>query len=147
MTRKWSWMSLVYIVIMVVMSGCSPRSAFIGAPLSGTAPLTVNFRDTSYSGNGQITEWLWSFGDGTSSSDQNPVHTYTGAGEFWVTLTVTAGDATATYTDYVYIEDCGDLAVFLGSDLSKRMTGEVIYIDAGFNIMGVQIAAKEEKGE
>ena len=41
----------------------------------------------------------------------------------------------------------GDLAVFLGSDLSKRMTGEVIYIDAGFNIMGVQIAAKEEKGE
>jgi enoyl-[acyl-carrier-protein] reductase (NADH) len=37
--------------------------------------------------------------------------------------------------------------VFLGSDLSTRMTGEVIYIDSGFNIMGVQIAAKEEKSE
>ena len=45
----------------------------------------------------------------------------------------------------VTIDDVGNLAVFLGSDLSTRMTGEVIYIDSGFNIMGVQV--KEEKGE
>jgi enoyl-[acyl-carrier protein] reductase I len=53
----------------------------------------------------------------------------------------------APLRENVTIEDCGDLAVFLGSDLSKRMTGEVIYIDSGFNIMGVQIAAKEEGKE
>lgn len=53
----------------------------------------------------------------------------------------------APLRENVTIEDCGNLAVFLGSDLSTRMTGEVIYIDSGFNIMGVQIAAKEEKGE
>lgn len=53
----------------------------------------------------------------------------------------------APLRENVTIDDCGDLAVFLGSDLSKRMTGEVIYIDAGFNIMGVQIAAKEENSE
>jgi enoyl-[acyl-carrier protein] reductase I len=47
----------------------------------------------------------------------------------------------------VTIEDCGDMAVFLASDLSKRVTGEVIYIDSGFNIMGVQISPKEEKSE
>jgi len=35
--------------------------------------------------------------------------------------------------------------VFLGSDLSTRVTGEVIYIDSGFNIMGVQIGPKEEE--
>lgn len=45
----------------------------------------------------------------------------------------------------VTIDDCGNLAVFLGSDLSKRMTGEVIYIDSGFNIMGVQMSNKEEE--
>ncbi len=50
----------------------------------------------------------------------------------------------APLRENVTIEDCGNLAVFLGSDLSTRMTGEVIYIDSGFNIMGVQIAAKEE---
>ena len=45
----------------------------------------------------------------------------------------------------VTIEDCGNLAVFLGSDLSARITGEVIYVDSGFNIMGVQMGEKEEK--
>ena len=53
----------------------------------------------------------------------------------------------APMRENVTIEDCGNLAVFLGSDLSTRMTGEVIYIDSGFNIMGVQISAKEEKSE
>jgi len=49
----------------------------------------------------------------------------------------------------VTIDDCGNMAVFLGSDLSTRVTGEVIYIDSGFNIMGVQVSEKqkEEKGE
>lgn len=43
----------------------------------------------------------------------------------------------------VTIEDVGNLAVFLASDLSTRITGEVIYVDSGFNIMGVQISGKE----
>jgi len=47
----------------------------------------------------------------------------------------------------VTIEDCGNLAVFLASDLSARITGEVIYVDSGFNIMGVQMGAKEESSE
>lgn len=36
----------------------------------------------------------------------------------------------------VDINDCGGCAVFLASDLSKNITGEVIHVDAGFNIMG-----------
>ncbi|HQU34990.1 MAG TPA: enoyl-ACP reductase [Anaerolineales bacterium] len=47
----------------------------------------------------------------------------------------------------VTIEDVGNTAVFLASDLSTRITGEVLYIDSGFNIMGVQMPNKEEKGE
>jgi enoyl-[acyl-carrier protein] reductase I len=45
----------------------------------------------------------------------------------------------------VTIDDVGDAAVFLASDLSKRITGEILYVDSGFNIMGVQMV--EEKGE
>jgi enoyl-[acyl-carrier protein] reductase I len=45
----------------------------------------------------------------------------------------------------VTIDDVGDAAVFLASDLSKRITGEIMYVDSGFNIMGVQMV--EEKGE
>jgi len=47
----------------------------------------------------------------------------------------------------VTIEDVGNLALFLGSDLSARITGEVLYVDSGFNIMGVQMTGKEEKSE
>ncbi len=44
----------------------------------------------------------------------------------------------------VTIEDVGNAAVFLASDLSTRITGEVLYVDSGFNTIGVQMSAKEE---
>lgn len=47
----------------------------------------------------------------------------------------------------VTIEDVGNAAVFLASDMSKRVTGEVLYVDSGFNTMGVQLGPKEEKSE
>jgi enoyl-[acyl-carrier protein] reductase I len=43
----------------------------------------------------------------------------------------------------VTIEDVGNSAVFLASDLSSHITGEVLYVDSGFNIMGVQISEKD----
>ncbi len=45
----------------------------------------------------------------------------------------------------VTIEDVGNAAVFLASDLSARITGEVLYVDSGFNAVGVQIAAGKEE--
>ena len=45
----------------------------------------VAFRDRSY---GEITSWKWSFGDGETSTERNPIHHYTKAGEFIVTLHV-----------------------------------------------------------
>jgi len=47
----------------------------------------------------------------------------------------------------VTIEDVGNSAVFLASDLSTRITGEVLYVDSGFNTVGVQISPEEEKSE
>ncbi|MEW6030722.1 MAG: enoyl-ACP reductase [Chloroflexota bacterium] len=49
----------------------------------------------------------------------------------------------------VTIEDVGNAAVFLASDLSTRITGEVLYVDSGFNTVGVQMNPnpKEEKSE
>src|SRR3989304_5580614 len=54
--------------------------------LSGTAPLAVSFTDLS---TGSVTSWLWTFGDGTTSTAQNPSHTYAVPGNYSVTLAVT----------------------------------------------------------
>jgi enoyl-[acyl-carrier protein] reductase I len=43
----------------------------------------------------------------------------------------------------ITIEDVGNAAVFLASDLSTRITGDVLYVDSGFNIVGVQMGPKE----
>src|SRR5829696_6890617 len=47
----------------------------------------------------------------------------------------------------VTIDDVGNAAVFLASDMSRRITGEVLYVDSGFNTMGVQMGSKEQKSE
>jgi PKD repeat protein len=58
---------------------------FNAAPSSGRVPLMVLFVDLS---TGNPTRWLWDFGDGYSSTAENPIHTYTDRGKFTVTLTV-----------------------------------------------------------
>ena len=47
----------------------------------------------------------------------------------------------------VTIDDVGNAAVFLASDLSARITGEVLYVDSGFNTVGVQMSAKAESNQ
>ena len=66
-----------------------PVADFTSDVTSGNAPLTVTFTDRS---TGDPTAWNWDFGDGTDSTDQNPVHTYTSAGTYTVTLTVSNAD-------------------------------------------------------
>ncbi|HKY54640.1 MAG TPA: enoyl-ACP reductase [Anaerolineales bacterium] len=53
----------------------------------------------------------------------------------------------APLRENVTIDDVGNAAVFLASDLSAKITGEVLYVDSGFNTVGVQIAAKEDTKE
>jgi PKD repeat protein len=63
-----------------------PVATFLASTTSGTAPLTVNFTDNS---TGDITDWLWDFGDDTAdSTEQNPSHVFAAPGTYTVTLTV-----------------------------------------------------------
>jgi PGF-pre-PGF domain-containing protein len=64
---------------------------FSATPVTGTAPLTVQFTDSST--RGLPSGWNWSFGDGswfntTLSADRNPLHTYTEPGAYTVNLSV-----------------------------------------------------------
>lgn len=75
---------------------------FTATPTYGSAPLTVTFTDTS---DASPVKWNWDFGDGTTSTEQNPVHTYTTAGTYTVTLKATnyLGSDTTTKTSFVLI--------------------------------------------
>ena len=57
----------------------------------GSAPLNVSFMDRSA---GSPDSWLWDFGDGTSSEEQNPTHLYESPGSYDISLTVKNGDQT-----------------------------------------------------
>lgn len=88
--------------------GCSPTAVadFSGSPTSGDAPLFVNFTDLS---TGAPSSWSWSFGDGGTSTTQNPSHSYTSAGSYTVSLTVTnaCGSDAETKNAYITVTDPG----------------------------------------
>lgn len=70
-----------------------------------TTPLvgqTVTFTATNT--GGQVDSWLWNFGDGQTSTDQNPTHQYTSEGTFTVSLTATGPDYSDTETKTNYIQ-------------------------------------------
>jgi PKD repeat protein len=68
-------------------------SKFAMDPSTGKAPLAVTFTDRS---TGSPTAWQWDFGDGSTSVEQNPVHSFGGAGSYDVKLTITRASETAT---------------------------------------------------
>ncbi|MEA3376524.1 MAG: S8 family serine peptidase [Chloroflexota bacterium] len=57
-----------------------------------TSDLTAYFTDQSTDSDGSIVSWAWDFGDGSTSTEQNPSHTYAADGTYPVTLTVTDDD-------------------------------------------------------
>ncbi|MDI6782921.1 MAG: PKD domain-containing protein [bacterium] len=81
-------------------TGSPPTANFYGTPTSGVAPLPVYFYDTS---SGTPSSWLWTFGDGASSTTKNPVHTYTNPGVYPVTLVVSNNYGSSTITKSNYI--------------------------------------------
>ncbi len=66
-----------------------PQSLFTADDTDGCAPHCVNFSDLSTVSSGSVTGWFWDFGDGGTSTAQNPNHCYTNPGSYTVSLTVT----------------------------------------------------------
>jgi len=85
------------------LTAVAPVPDFSASVTSGEAPLTVSFTDES---SGSPTEWQWNFGDSYDIfTEYNPTHTYTKAGTYTVTETVTneAGQDMETKTNYITV--------------------------------------------
>ena len=78
---------------------------FSADSVSGIKPFDVQFTDES---EGDVILWSWDFGDGYTSSEQNPAHTYNTSGQFTVVLQVfnsAGGHATETKTNYIAVRN------------------------------------------
>ncbi len=94
----------------------APVAGFTASVTNGCAPLSVAFTDES---TGDITGWAWDFGDGGTSTVQNPTYAFVDPGQYDVALTVTGpgGDNTLTMNGYVTV-DGPPTAAFSASDSS-----------------------------
>lgn len=115
------------------------QAEFIGAPTSGLEPLVVQFTDQS---TDTVAAWLWDFGDGQTSDEQNPSHTYQSTGSYTVSLTVTgpAGSDTKTKTDYITVTAGADIADLVGQ-------ARQLYDDAQACLQASDLGCYQEKIE
>jgi len=84
--------SIIYSVWLAITNPYDCYASFLYIPDT----LSVEFIDDSYSISGNIQSWSWDFGDGNISSVQNPVHIYTLAGLYVVTLSIQADSCAHT---------------------------------------------------
>lgn len=90
----------------------------------------VEFTDESENGP---TEWLWNFGDGTTSTEQNPLHTYLGSGLYNVCLTASnaAGESTICQDVNVVINSAGEAGLAEGLKAYPSPAREMLFVEFG----------------
>ena len=115
-----------YQVTVMDTTGCAAQDAiFITAQANFNAAMDINpdtsvlyqvmqFTDMS---SGSPTSWLWDFGDGTSSTQQNPTHAYQSIDTFTICLTVSDGVCTNTVCEDLFVDIFAGLEEELGLNL------------------------------
>ncbi|MFT5969967.1 MAG: gliding motility-associated-like protein, partial [Flavobacteriales bacterium] len=120
-----------------------PEPKFVSVQ-DGCGPLEVSFSNTT--NPWMEVDWVWDFGDGISSIDENPVHTYTDSGHFSVTLLAVAnglcpGIYDSTFTSYIEVYPLPNAQFSIAQNggpfgktvelLDESLNGNVLYYDYG----------------
>ncbi|MDQ1255245.1 MAG: hypothetical protein QG646_4524, partial [Euryarchaeota archaeon] len=109
-----------------------PVANFLAYSTVGKVPMKVKFIDKS---RGDPTSWNWDFGDGNTSTEQNPTNVYGAVGRYNVTLTVTNAAGTNSTTKYGYI----DVEASLVAEFSASSTLGVRPLNVQFTDMSVGV--------
>ncbi len=104
-----------------------PVADFSANPTSGDAPLSVQFTDLSL---GTVADYYWEFGDGQTSTGQNPLHEYQNAGDYTVRLTATnpGGSDVKEIIDCIDVKEPAPVAEFIAT----TPTIGILYLDVQF---------------
>lgn len=122
-------------------------SSNISVVISGNAPLSVQFMDSSQNATG----WKWDFGDGYTSTEQNPKHYYIKAGNYTVNLTASNRNGTNSrfaritvlqYPVYAYITNHNSGTVSIIDTATKKVTDT---LPVGINPFGITVSSDGSK--
>ncbi len=112
--------------------GNNPPTAYSTADRnSGNPPLTIHFTGIGTDSDGTVVSYLWNFGDGSTSNQQNPEHTYNNVGFYTASLTVT---------------DNSGAKGIASLDISVYESSSFPYVINDFNFYPVPAIAKPQKG-
>jgi flagellin-like protein len=109
-----------------------PQASFTSDKSDGQTPLTVQYTDTSV---GSPTGWLWDFGDGSSSTGQNPIHTFPpnsgpDNASYIVKLTVSNAGGSTTYQKIIMVNPLPPVAHFTSDKTSGASPLTVQFTDS-----------------
>ena len=105
--------------------GCSVSCAASASPTAGPVPLAVSFSSSgTFTGCSGTPAYAWEFGDGATSTEQNPAHTYNHSGLLPWTMTVTVNGATC--------QRAGEVEVYAPG----KCTGNPLFIAASAHAEG-----------
>ncbi len=121
-------------LIQVNATGIAPVAEFTAAPRNGTSPLIVSFIDQS---SNNPTSWRWTFGDGQSSTERNPSHTYNNVGEYTVSLEVKNefGENIIIKDNFIVVNTSAEIPIaeFTASPRSGTSPLNVSFVDQSLN--------------
>jgi PKD repeat protein len=109
-----------------------PTASFSYTPPNPTDLDVITFTDASSDDDGTVVGWRWAFGDGATSTAQNPTHQYADNGTYHVTLVVTDDDgaASAEYGEDIVVANVAPLAGFTWRPTVPTAGQTVAFTDA-----------------
>lgn len=114
---------------LINVTSAAPTVEFSTSPdeVAGIVPHRVHFTNSSSNYN----SLTWNFGDGNSSSEENPTHLYESSGNFDVSLTVSGdgGEITETKSSYIIVNDLQTPGFILDPKYIDTSTGSTITFD------------------
>jgi len=107
-----------------------PKANFSYQPSNPLTTDSIQFMDTSTDADGSIIAWSWSFGDGSTSTQRNPVHMYSDDGNYTVLLNVTDDDGEKnTKTRFLSVRNVPPIASF-DFEPFNPMTYETVFFNS-----------------